>query len=1387
MRTYLGTVFSCLYVTSQVSLSTRVQPTRLPSGATKVVEAPSGDATTTLYLDASKNSLHPLGVLTSIVDTFINGGTTTEYMTQHVGTHINSIYAKIQTTSSREYYRINPTATVRDYNDSPVRPTGLIGSSTSLEVNGPASTFYTVEEYRTYVDGHYAHLVSSISNVVTDPAYITPTPIFNPAAAPSLNSDHKSAEAEIKKSLYSSYDFDIKPTKHNYNYGLTTRTVGKRIFPIGSAEALELENEIEDDLYRQSKFEDEFSGNSLKLPRQIDLDAVESESFEFKVRPDKPEPISRPTYTVGENGELNFPTPSIEVVRPEVNIEATQAHRFAPPPKPSKTKLDSVTYVGFVDFTTTIDDTVVIFRPKQTFSTETRGLIRPVIQPTRTFSQVATSSVGSRQDHPRQHPFLNEQPRQSTPSQSFRGSQPEQPEPTQNIIPEITSSSLSEEERKSIQHENAIPVDDDDEENDIKKHTSGIDALKSLLSSSRRTKFALGQTSASPNQIGSSTARSSPSSSRNLNTRFNPFSSTVRPSLSRPNSGIVSSTIAGEDTATDPSVEIIPSIDPTSDVEIVFKTLYTTYTYFTTFFRETTTRVKSREEVISVVLTVTNLLKPTDIPSISSSCQLDSSCLFKSTDVLDVEDFDGTIGRPNTRLVEEKPRSGGAGRPVAQQVAGDEIISPTGLGDDVNAVLRTFYTTYTYFSTLFVDGTSTVSTRTEVYSNIKSNSVAISQINSDSISILPTSSAVVSAPSTSVTPELEPSSVGSVFPVRRLEISSIKPVQLHSELTTPGNEDDSERPSTDRGVNFLATTEKSTTERESEETSTEWIQPTPIFSTTTEENEEDGVQIVTQETPALNDEVTEVVTSATTESEEEIDAAVTEFVPRTLYTTFTYFTTLFQGGNSVVTSNLETVTNVMTDPFVEPTAVEPSVTFFTTFTYWTTLFDTIDGQNITSVTSREETLTDILPATVTSQFSNNGVEQTQAPGVEAVEATEVVDESVIQSTIAPALATEAKVFTFYTTHYEGESTVVETILSTSGPVSTTVPEIQSSESDIEVISASTIETPEVSSTIAPTSSFQDIDDDLTLSSENDDDSDDEAEEENGEDGVKPTRTRSRISFSRPGNTFTPVIRPVLRDRKPGRIFRPSNFRVTTTVATRTRNSVKPTLIATPASSAPQPTPSFGSSSRPGFLASSSLFNRGQGRSSSVPGSSVLGSASISPSAVASRGSASLSSSIPTTETPSVVISPIRLRRPNPFRARLKERQQERLANLRTSNKSKFNRIRTADPTKSTGTEEGTSVISIPNLPSIPGSNAPIFVSSQRQTIAPNRRVPKGDVGLDSISVPADTAAKRERARERIKSLFSRKRPLFGRSSLVSGKAQTRRKRQQFSEKPFFFF
>lgn len=1290
MRTALLSVLA-ISASSQVVQATRIQASRLPSGATKVVEAPSGDATTTYYIEASKNSQNPVGALTSIVDTFVGQGTTTEYMTQHIGTHIDNTYAKIQTTSSREYYRIHPTASVGQY-DTPVRPTGLIGSSTSLEVHGPASTFYTVEEYRTYVDGHYAHLVSSISNVVTDPAYITPTPIFSPGG---LNSELATAEDELKKSLYSSYEFDIKPSRAHKFGGVATRTIGRRPHH-------ELENEIEADLYSLNSGKDgSFTGSSHKVPRQIDLDAVESEAFEVKIEPNRPSTVARPTYTVGENGELNFPTPRIEPVTQEPVVKPTQAHRFGGPVKASKTALDSVTYVGFVDFTTTIDDTVVIFRPKQSHSENTRpGFIRPTIVPTRShsFNPHTQSSVPSRQDSPRNIQQVD-------------------------TAPHIDSGSLPENERtvNKIEHENTI----DDE--DVKKVTSGIGALKSLLADrqSRRGGILRPQTQTQSKQLSSSVAHST-------NTRPNPFR--VRPSASIRHSGIVSTPLVSEDPTTSPPIDIIASIDPTSDVELVFKTLYTTYTYFTTFFRESTTKVKSREEVISNVITLTNILKSTDLPSISSSCQLDSSCLFKSTDILNPEDFsDGFFGRPNTRLAEE-PRSGDEGRPFD----GNAIdINPSSLDTDVNAVLRTFFTTYTYFTTLFEEGTSTVSTRTEVYSNEQTALVPVSIIDSNSVSILPSSSVINTAPTKS-------SDVRSVFPRRRLEVSSVRPVNLHSELTTPQSKEDSDRPSTDRVPRL--NTERSNSEDDLEEATTTWIQPTPIYSTSGEEGDE-GLA-VTQETPALTEDVTEVITTATTESEENLDIeAVTEFVPRTLYTTFTYFTTLFKEGNSTVTSNLETVTNVMTDAFVEPTTIEPSVTFFTTFTYWTT---SVDGAN-TVITSHEETITDILPASVHQNLNS----------AEASESPDQSQEVVIESTIAPSLGGGVDVFTFYSTHYDGDNTIVDTILSTAGPVSTQVPEIQSGE--VEVISASPIETPN-SAIIQPTSSFNDVDDDFALTTEK-------------EVGVKPTRSRGRISFTRPGNTFTPVIRPLLRDNKKagGIRFRPTNLRVSTTVATRTRNSVKPTLIATPASSAPQPTPSFGSSSRPGFLASSSLFNRGQSRFSSS--AAFPGSSSIAPSAVASRGAGSSTSALPTTETPSVVISPLGLRRPNPFRARLKEKQLERLANLR---KNRPNRVRTSAP-KSKPEDVP---IPIPNLPSLPGGNAPIFVSSQRQFVTPSRRTPK----TDDIEVPKEVADRRERARQRIKNLFNRKRPAFGRPKVLvkedgEGETQTRRKRQQFSEKP----
>ena len=55
-----------------------------------------------MYLGATaRNGRHPLGVISSNADKFINAGTTTEYVTQHLGTHVANTYAKVEKTSTR--------------------------------------------------------------------------------------------------------------------------------------------------------------------------------------------------------------------------------------------------------------------------------------------------------------------------------------------------------------------------------------------------------------------------------------------------------------------------------------------------------------------------------------------------------------------------------------------------------------------------------------------------------------------------------------------------------------------------------------------------------------------------------------------------------------------------------------------------------------------------------------------------------------------------------------------------------------------------------------------------------------------------------------------------------------------------------------------------------------------------------------------------------------------------------------------------------------------------------------------------------------------------------------------------------------------------------------
>ena len=1036
------------------------------------------------------------------------------------------------------------------------------------------TTEHTVQQFRTYLDGKYAHLVSTISNVYSDPPTISASPIYKPEIE---SSSRKPKEYHFPRE-------HIKPAKAYKKDGLVTRTIGPKTYKLPKiSKALKLDDLIEAES-RRNHDHDEDRLNLIHARSIKSLDISPTTTSKHKE--------ALPTFTVNEDGVLNIPTPSIEVVEAENEIEPTVPHRFERPGKPSKTMLDSVTYVGFVDFTTTIDDTVVIFRPKKTFSTATRNILIPKIQPTRVHEDSRRFQPSSADVERRPQPDLD-----SSQPERHRTSKPDQATPSINV---------------------SVP-----------KITSGINPLKSLLAASASRRNRLSKSAFNPSSASSSALNNRP--------RI-----TLNPKLKPDTTPSLESTRRRPVAAPEPN-ELTSSIDTDSDVELVYKTLFTTYTYFTTFFRASTTRVKSRAEVISNIITLTNILSPSDLASLKSSCEVDRTCQFASSSLPASAAFtDGFIGRPNTKAVVEEPRSSG-------QEDSDEEES------GLNAILKTFYTTYTYFTTLSFDGTSSISTRTEVYSDVKSSGVPVSVLDSKLFSIRPTSTRKLA---------IEPTS--SV--AGNLKYSSISRDTTTTEEAEEASTTESNEPTTTGTFVIFGSTENPADTT---------IAPTPSS----------GDEESTEETPDVTEDPLENT---------EVDPSSVSTALKTFYTTYTYFTTLFRNGTSYVTSNLETVTNTA-DPTASPSVVQPSVTFFTTFTYWTT---SIDGDK-TIITSQEETKTDILPASLTDQISLLPTSLSSIQ-VTAAENNEIVPTS------TQAFSSESKVS------------------------ATAAPELESGEGDSSSTVSQDLSSASITPSLASSSlSLEDLDDDFTLASG--------IATESAAVSKSARASRSRLTFTRPSRTFTPVIRPSLFRPRPN--LRPRGKSRSTTVAIITRSDVTPTLIATPASSPlPQSSPSFGASSSVSNKARSSI------RESVNPSRA---SVSIQPTTASSQSA--------DFQTAPTIRSGLSLRRPNPFRARLRERQRQRLQQLRSGSSS-----------EESTTEAPREPITPPRFPvGVPG-RTPIFVSSRTETI---NRKPK-DVDTQSsqivadadnnISVPSSIQTLRERARSRIQSLFRRRRPNFTR-------------------------
>jgi hypothetical protein len=538
------------------------------------------------------------------------------------------------------------------------------------------------------------------------------------------------------------------------------------------------------------------------------------------------------------------------------------------------------------------------------------------------------------------------------------------------------------------------------------------------------------------------------------------------------------------------------------EIELIFKTLYTTYTYLTTFFQESTTSVSSREVVVTNVVTSTvdrsYILHASD-PAVAGLFASDDTLVTPSKHLSSTELVPTSVGvgRPTTKYfpdVGASPDEDLFSTVIESVDIEKELATPTpalnngGESRTLDNGLKTFYTTYTYLSTILVDGETEISSRTEIYTNIVTPSgllvsPTVSRIeptislreplfekdsNPDTLdqaespqknvllsNILESSQDVhhIKTPILKSTPHYSYSSTisrshKSISDGK--ESSNINTVDVDDEensifpINTPRFDSSYATISRSRDTVITPTTLEGETSKSpiaSREVEIDKsLTPVAMASSvildkpdvadkmsTVTSSSSNGRRVMMLEKrndkqPLLDDQIS-------LESNTELEPSPTLLL-QTSYTTFTYFTTIYKGSSlSNVVSRLETVTNVVTEtltPSETPTIrIAPEdatlpITYFTTFTYWTTLYK--DGNTV--VTSREETTSNTVTPTVNPSTSSVSAFE--------ISPTPTLAEITVPSTASTLLepATFYTTYTYFTTSYIGNSTVLNSRLET---------------------------------------------------------------------------------------------------------------------------------------------------------------------------------------------------------------------------------------------------------------------------------------------------------------------------------------------------------------------
>lgn len=1009
------------------------------------MEVNEGQTTTFFLKTETAQGRRPLGLITSTKGTFVNEGTTTEYATQIIGTSIEGTYAKVQSTQSRVFSLVPTDSEL----PKELLPTGLVSSTVVTRIRGEVTTIETTQFVRTFIDDEYAQEVLTTSEIFA-PLHIEDDESGRPIN-PSAVHQQVIPTVVIDSSLMS----PDESGKIQFKTSHLTSIVGERVIEpsISSSTGSNSEEQEDDGKVITSFNEEVVSDNTLRESRakKVDDDEAVTEKAEdsvAEVSPSKPNKPALETFvatpilsavedpaadTTEENlSILAEPTeepsfdltlePEQEDVKPleqpavifddapeetslspdgEADVadstEAISSDQLsvvdepAPVPDPNTIREGRVEPVGRVEPRPSIRKSSgrptsarpTLNRPISTSATQ-------VLQPTGLLSTfegslvsdgtttVYTSSVfGTFIDGE----YANVVSSTSTlilPSSTSAIS------PSTTTAVEVLATAVPESGAEELPEMELKP--EPELESSLNQPTEAGEIMPSIplgmLSVTRLTTFTFFTTffmTKEDSVITSVVTREVISSEVQL------VEETAMDSIKKQPAG---------DKEAD-SFTTSSSNETSTDGNSVVSTVYTTYTYFTTFFDDRTTKLLSREEVVSNLVTLTDgqQLTPTSVLARDG-------------------DHQETTATPDVS----------AGGDRIQPSVIESSLAETGSSDGVtggikkqlfnslaNGIIKTFFTTFTFFTTALVNGTTVVSSRIMISSNAVTPTVELTDIDEDLWESLKAqddksrslSTSSVSLATTTLTPTapLPVAETAEVVPTIVVESTSNVTTQspdtseIVVDATSPAPEASSSLPAA-----------------EEETPSSTDISPTPPAATT-------------ESIASSPDPVSEIPTEAP-----EIDPSTTSddlALPNTFYTTFTYFTTFFTEGTSNIVSREETITNVMTDAesMAEATMMTPvlpvfPITYYTTYTYRTTSF--VDGETI--VSTREETISNVVTPTAAAGEAS----------VEAIEPTAV--DSAIEVTptpsIDPGLITHYTTFTYFTTTFEADTAIVSSSLET---------------------------------------------------------------------------------------------------------------------------------------------------------------------------------------------------------------------------------------------------------------------------------------------------------------------------------------------------------------------